>query len=176
MNATTHGLTSLKPYLSGEESAYQDFAANQRRGFDAQTPGELELLKTIVETNWRLGRIAGLEALLFGSDPDTDPHKLVRSLDTLSRHETRLRKLVTKSIEILVLSIQMRRKMQQQKDLAAAEKPNGFVLQNAVSSTGLRACDPPATYPEVSSTGLPACVPPATYPKASASHPVAQAA
>lgn len=132
-NSTKHGLTSMKPYLPAEEQDYLAFAADQLRRFDPQNPTEQGLASTIVDVEWRLKRIPGMEARLF-ADEESDPHKTIRSLDTLSRHEVRLRKLLMNTVMELHTIVSMRRKHQAAQGLQAEQKANGFVLQSAVTN------------------------------------------
>jgi len=128
-NATKHGLTSMKPYLPAEEQDYVEFATNTTCRYDPQTPAERNIVGTIIDVEWRLKRIPALEARLFASSgEDEDVHKAVRSLDTLSRHETRLRKLLVNTIVELHGLVQIRRKYEEEKALASSRNSNGFVL------------------------------------------------
>ncbi len=147
MNALKHGLTAMKPYLPSEESVFLDFAAGLLRRYDAQTADERQLVETIIDVEWRIQRIPSLEARLF-IDLDTDPHKTIRSLDTLSRHESRLRKLLLHTVTQLQDAILLRRKIQQYKTLAAQPNANGFVFSNAATETpeGLRAAEENDTF------------------------------
>ncbi|MEO8027107.1 MAG: hypothetical protein ABI823_11565 [Bryobacteraceae bacterium] len=131
MNAVTHGLTAAKPYLPTEQPFYEAFAAAQLQRLAPQTPIERELADTIIDATWRIRRIPSLEARLF-DDPESDPHKVVRSLDTLSRHELRLRKLLAATTTELQDRIAIRRNIQKQQALPAGQNQNGFVSQNAV--------------------------------------------
>jgi len=128
MNATKHGLTSMRPYLPAEEQTYLAFAAGKTRRYDPQTAAEQELVSTIIDVEWRLKRIPALEARVFADD-EADPHKTVRSLDTLSRHETRLRKLLINITTQFQALVEMRRKYEQARALAAQKDGNGFVLK-----------------------------------------------
>ena len=137
MNATKHGLTSMKPYLPAEEQSYLDFADAKMRSYNPQSPTEHELVATIIDVEWRLKRIPALEARLYGSlesDAEADPLKTVRALDTLSRHEARLRKLQMNTIIELHNIIQLRRKRETAKALTNTTNENGFVLQNAATA------------------------------------------
>ncbi|MEO8027152.1 MAG: hypothetical protein ABI823_11795 [Bryobacteraceae bacterium] len=132
MNAVTHGLTAAKPYLPTERPSYEAFAADQLQRLAPQTQVEHELSQTIIDATWRLRRIPALEARLFEDDSSgnaTDPHKIVRSLDTLSRHELRLRKLLTAATAELQDRLAIRRNMQKQQGLPSTPKQSGFVLQ-----------------------------------------------
>lgn len=130
MNALKHGLTAMKPYLPSEQQSYEAFADARTRNFNPQTEAEQSLVQLIIDTEWRIQRIAGLEARLF-ADLESDAHKTIRSLDTLSRHELRLRKLLTNTIAELSDIVQTRQKLAAAKALAARKNPNGFVLQHA---------------------------------------------
>ncbi len=130
-NATKHGLTSMKPCLPFEQQDYDAFAADNLRRLDPQNHVEQTLVETIINTEWRLKRIPALEARLFAaSDDDDDPHKTIRSLATLSRHEVRLRKLLTNTLMELHNIVAMRRKHQQQQALVTQQKEDGFVLKS----------------------------------------------
>jgi len=108
-NATTHGLTSMKPYLPSEEDAYRAFEANRLESLAPETGDEANLVATIIDLEWRLKRIPILEARLFAADEE-DTMKIIRALDVLSRHEVRLRKLlVTIHAELHELVINRRR-------------------------------------------------------------------
>jgi len=127
-NATTHGLTARKPYLPAEEADYKTFAAGRLTRLDPRCPAEHDLAATVVDLEWRLQRIPTLEARLFESE-DEDAHKIVRSLDVLSRHEVRLRKLLDTVMTALYNTVVARRKQQAAKAQSAAAQENGFVLK-----------------------------------------------
>ena len=128
MNALKHGLTAMKPYLPSEEAEYAAFAASYLQRIQPQTEFERNQATTVIDLQWRLRRIPMMEARLF-ADPEADPHKTIKSLDTLSRHETRLRKLLDATTKDLLLAIELRRKHEQRQALAQTNPQNGFVLQ-----------------------------------------------
>jgi len=128
MNALKHGLTALKPYLPSEEAEYLAFAASYNDRIRPETDFERQQTATAIDLQWRLKRIPMMEARLF-ADPEADPHKTIKSLDTLSRHEGRLRKLLDATTRELLTAIELRRKHEQRKALAQAASQNGFVLQ-----------------------------------------------
>jgi len=125
-NSTTHGLTSLKPYLPAEEEEYKAYAADRFRRLRPGTSAENELATKIVDLEWRLKRLPWLESKLF-ENLEADPKGTIKSLDILSRHQLRLEKLLTKTLEDFWSYFEMRRKRQ----AAKALQPNGLVLQNA---------------------------------------------
>ena len=128
MNALKHGLTAMKPYLPSEEADYLAFAASYHERIQPETDFERLQSATAIDLQWRLRRIPVMEARLF-ADPEADPHKTIKSLDTLSRHESRLRKLLDATTKDLLMAIELRRKHQQRQALAQAAPQNGFVLQ-----------------------------------------------
>ncbi|MEO8025985.1 MAG: hypothetical protein ABI823_05910 [Bryobacteraceae bacterium] len=128
-NATKHGLTAFSPFLPHEELAFSEFAADHLRRFNPQNSTERELVDTIRDTKWRLQRIPSLEARLF-ADPEADASKVIRSLDILSRHEMRLRKLLDAAIQAYANVVSLRAKQKNQSQLASQSGQNGFVLQN----------------------------------------------
>jgi len=125
-NATTHGLTSMRPYLPSEEQDYKTYYACSLRRLSPQTDAEHNLATTIIDLEWRLKRIPTLEARLF-ADEEADAFKIIRALDTLSRHEVRLRKLLASTLLQLNDLAQNRPNQQQTEPLQA----NGFVLNSA---------------------------------------------
>ncbi len=133
LNATTHGLTAMKPYLPTEERDHATYAAARLRCLNPQTETERDLADTVIDIEWRLKRIPSLEARLFESEDD-DPHKVIRSLDVLSRHELRLRKHLQKTLVELEAAIQTRPNHQPTQALTETANTNGFVLKSANSA------------------------------------------
>ncbi len=129
-NALKHGLTSLKPYLPVEETDYNTYAAERLIRLAPETTDERDLAQTITDIEWRLKRIPSLEARLF-EDNDTDPHKTIRSLDVLSRHEVRLRKQLNAAMLDLINAQCDRSKYIQAIANPDPRNPIGFVLKNA---------------------------------------------
>ena len=123
-NATTHGLTSLKPYLPAEEEEYKAYAADRVRRLRPESSLEHQLVTKIIDLEWRLLRIPWLESRLF-ANLEADPRATVKSLDTLSRHQLRLEKLLTQTIKEFWSFVELRRN----RTTANALPENGFVLQ-----------------------------------------------
>ncbi len=62
LNALRHGLTAQTIVMPGEDlAAYQRHAAQFFDQYQPKTPIETQLVQTIVESSWRLNRIAALE-------------------------------------------------------------------------------------------------------------------
>ncbi|MDQ6677645.1 MAG: hypothetical protein M3Z09_10160 [Acidobacteriota bacterium] len=169
-NATRHGLTGATVVLPGEESAYEEFAADLQASLELCGPAELELARTVVETSWRLRRAMANEANLFALAqydpiPDTlaaveDPARRSRLLqaNTLRVHErvfrnlwqqeARLHRLLEKTRAALVELQFVRR----EREYAAARKqaapsPAGFVFANC--ETRAAATEPNPREPEL---------------------------
>ncbi len=130
-NATTHGLTSLKPYLPAEEQDYKTYLTANLARLDPQSAAEQNLAQTIIDFEWRLKRIPSLEARLF-ADEEADTYKIIRALDVLSRHEIRLRKLLVNALVDLNNLILERRKLTETMDFLASRNANGFVLKSPI--------------------------------------------
>ncbi len=127
MNALRHGLTAQNPVLPTDNR--NDYEAHVSHWFETLAPEgflETELVQTIADTYWRVNRIPALEAKLVAKDIDV--LKMVKALDSLSRHEMRLRKLISKTLDQLVTIKTDHHRQQKQSQLNNQKPQNGFVF------------------------------------------------
>lgn len=93
-NALKHGLNARAVLLPGEdEAAYRQLCEEFFAAFDPYAAPECQLIQTLCDTQWRIHRCARLEAAaLSGEVPD------FKALDIISRHQARLTKLYSATL------------------------------------------------------------------------------
>jgi hypothetical protein len=122
LNALRHGLTACVVVLPTEDlAAYQRFSAEYLADLAPETFAERQSAQTIIDTQWRLNRIRGLEDGMlalghYGPEGDIDPgHPQIHAALTaaaayrehsqafvnLSMHEQRLNRTLTNAIGTL---------------------------------------------------------------------------
>jgi hypothetical protein len=129
LNALRHGLTSDTAVLPSEDpAAYQLHCRQFHDEYQPQTPTEIQLVRELADTSWRLNRIPLLEADLLARATDHrrghDPiaynlADLHRTLATLGLHGQRLSRQFHKTLDQL-RSIQSDRRALEERDLKRA--------------------------------------------------------
>ena len=141
MNATKHGLTARNAILPTDNPS--DYEVHKTNWINSLKPNSFEeshLAQIIVDTHWRLQRIPRIEEMLMAENLES--LKLIKALDNLSRHESRLRKIVGESMKQLQGLQEARRIQMEQMELTAQEKPGGFVLQRGKGASECRVQTP----------------------------------
>ncbi len=129
LNALTHGLSSQSAVLPSEDpAAYQLHCRQFHDEYQPKTPTEIQLVRELADTSWRLNRIPLLEADLLtrasdhrrGHDPIAynilDAH---RALATLGLHGQRLSRQFHNTLDQLRV-IQSDRREREQRDVKRA--------------------------------------------------------
>ncbi len=129
LNALTHGLTSRTPLLPAEDlAAYQNHCQQFRDEYQPKTATEIQLVKELADTSWRLNRIPLLEADLLAraANPPTEEAAIAfdivdahKAIATLGMHSHRLSKQFHKTLEQL-LGIQANQRERERRDLRDA--------------------------------------------------------
>ena len=165
-NSARHHLLSKTILLENERpEAFADLLAGLTSEFNPQTATQRALVETMAVSRWRQMRIwsverATLESAMEAHDPDTtDPATRVarafrsladdsRTLDVLSRYETRFDRQFARSLNLLVKLDPLRTT-----GLPACPSAEGAPLsaQNDFCQTNL------IPIPDTSGIGLPAC-------------------
>ncbi len=87
-NALKHGLTAQTVLLPGEdEAAYRKMCEGTFEKFAPACTPEQELIQLLCDTQWRLSRCGRIEAAILSADVVD-----FRAIDIMSKHEARLKK------------------------------------------------------------------------------------
>ena len=100
LNSIKHGLTAKTVLLPGEDPAeYQTFAEGMTKSFGPGNEAECALVRELTELQWRLQRVARLEAgILSVESPD------FKALNNISLHASRLKRQYSATFkELLIL-------------------------------------------------------------------------
>jgi hypothetical protein len=129
MNALTHGLTSRNPVLPSEDpAAYQQHCKQFHDEYQPATATEVQLVRDLADTSWRLNRIPFLEADLLAraANPPNEQARIAfdivdahRALASLSTHGQRLSRQFQKTLQLL-LDTQEDRLITARRDLTRA--------------------------------------------------------
>src|SRR5271170_4755432 len=86
-NALRHGLTARTAVLSSEDpAAYQRHCRQFMDEYQPATPTEIQLVKEIADTSWRLNRIPLLEADVLSRAQSPDPGPEPPAFDIVDAH------------------------------------------------------------------------------------------
>jgi len=137
LNAIRHGLTAQAVVMPSEDvAAYQNLVASYFADLQPKGAVERQFVQTLVDTAWRMNRIAILENNLFAfesqdGDRRADPEirssvSMIsalsdhnRDLATLSLHEQRLSRLSERTLKQL-LQLQATRRQREEAEMASA--------------------------------------------------------
>jgi hypothetical protein len=113
-NRTTHGLTGAHVILPGEDpKAFDALLEAYRAEHQPQGPTADFLVQTLAQSQWKLDRIARLEAKVLAKEPDTVSDELLR----LSRYESAARRAWSAALK----QLNDLRKLQAQQQKAAED-------------------------------------------------------
>jgi hypothetical protein len=119
-NALTHGLTSRTAVLPSEAlAAYQLHCQHFRDEYQPATPTEIQLVRELADTAWRLNRIPLLEARLISGQDGLAILDAHRVLQNISVHSNRLSRQFHKTLDQL-RAIQTNRREREARDLKQA--------------------------------------------------------
>jgi len=143
MNAMSHGLTSSKVVLPGEDSAdFQHLRRSLLREHRPSTPTETLLVEEMAQAHWRLDRVRRRQDQAFESEtPDA------KLLSVLLRYATTYERTFYKSLETL-------KKLQRER---LAQSPQGFVSQKMPDApTATLGAASVASFPQPPNASCPA--------------------
>jgi hypothetical protein len=128
-NALTHGLTSQSAVLPSEDpAAYEHHCQQFHDEYQPKTPTEIQLVRELADTAWRLNRVPLLEADLLARATDHRRGRdliaynladLHRTLATLGLHGQRLSRQFHKTLDQL-RALQSDRRAREERDLKRA--------------------------------------------------------